>query len=140
MSYARQVEDGLVPRLVDVLESRDADFPPLRLALLFGSRAEGRAGADSDVDLAVLAARPLASAEIIELVRDIASAVGLGVDIVDLHDLPQPVTAEALGGRRLLGDDTAFAETVARNAAMYEDFGRLRERVLARRRREWLDE
>lgn len=42
--------DTLVRSLEDVL----ADSPPLRLALLFGSRARGRARPDSDVDVGII--------------------------------------------------------------------------------------
>jgi predicted nucleotidyltransferase len=40
--------------LVDVLRTALADGPALRLALLFGSHARGRARPDSDVDLGIL--------------------------------------------------------------------------------------
>jgi predicted nucleotidyltransferase len=40
--------------LIDVLRTALAGGPPLRLALLFGSTARGRARPDSDVDLAIL--------------------------------------------------------------------------------------
>ena len=139
MSSRSRTDGALSRELAVTLVSNGAGGTPLRLAMLFGSRARGRARADSDVDLAVLAGRRLRSEEIVALVRDVASHVGRAVDVVDLFDLPQPVTAEALGGVRVLGDEATFADTVARNAAMYEDFGRLRERVLAARRRAWLD-
>jgi len=139
MSSRTSTDQTLSSEIAALLDSNGAGGTPLRMAMLFGSRASGRARAGSDVDLAVLADRRLGGEEVLALMNDIAARTSLAVDVVDLFDLPQPVTAEALGGTRLLGDETTFADTVARNAAMYEDFGRLRERVLADRRREWLD-
>ncbi|WP_243671586.1 nucleotidyltransferase domain-containing protein [Vulcanisaeta sp. JCM 16161] len=57
------------------------------LAFLFGSRARGSAGEDSDYDIAVLARGPLNHEEVVELVKDLADALGVPVDKVDLVDL-----------------------------------------------------
>lgn len=137
--------DKADPALVATLGRALADYSldtrdgvPLRLGLLFGSRSNGRARVDSDVDVALIAVRRLESADVLALTRQLTERLALPVQIVDLYDLPHPVIAEALDGVRVHGDHTAFADLAARNVTMYEDFGRLRERLLAERRREWL--
>ncbi|WP_054841691.1 nucleotidyltransferase domain-containing protein [Vulcanisaeta distributa] len=58
------------------------------LAILFGSRARGgSAREDSDYDIAVLAKNPLNHEEVVGLVKDLADALGVPVDKVDLVDL-----------------------------------------------------
>jgi predicted nucleotidyltransferase len=50
----REPAETLLATIGDVL----ADGPPLRLALLFGSAARGRARPDSDVDLGIIPLDP----------------------------------------------------------------------------------
>jgi predicted nucleotidyltransferase len=59
--------------------------PPLRLAILFGSRARGSARPDSDVDIAILPSDPTLplSAENL-LAADLERAFGASVDLVRL--------------------------------------------------------
>ena len=123
-------------RLAELLAARRE--PALRLALLFGSRASGRAGADSDVDLAVLADRPLDAAERESLREATMEAFGVPLDLVDLYRAPYPVTGEALGGRRLLGDDERFAALAVRHLVDREDFGPLHDRLIGERLDAWL--
>lgn len=59
-------------RLREILSGVDG----LRLALLFGSQAEDRGGAESDVDLAVLAERPLPSEVKARLIAAVGEATG----------------------------------------------------------------
>lgn len=59
--------------------------PEIRLAIVFGSIARGTARADSDIDLAVLASRPLLAEDKMRLIADIAAATGRPVDLVDLR-------------------------------------------------------
>jgi predicted nucleotidyltransferase len=73
------VSDGYVA-LTRQLQAFFAGRPEVRLAILFGSRARGVERADSDVDVAV-AALPL---DRLGLMRDLAAATGLAVDVVDL--------------------------------------------------------
>jgi predicted nucleotidyltransferase len=62
-----------------------AEGPPLRLAILFGSRARGNARPDSDFDVAILPANPsLSLADENLLAADLERAVGAPVDLVRL--------------------------------------------------------
>lgn len=112
-------------------------YPELRLAILFGSRVDGDAGPDSDIDLALLADAPLSGALVRELAEAIGSDLGCPVDIVDLHHAPQPITGQAFKGRKLLGDNRTWAELLTRHLIDSADFGPLRERILAERQAAW---
>lgn len=69
--------------LIDALRRVLADGPPLRLAILFGSRARGRAHARSDVDVAILPAdADLTLAAEHRLMGEIERAMGAPVDLV----------------------------------------------------------
>ena len=125
----REIDDQLIRIL--------GRYPGLRLAILFGSRVDGGARPDSDIDLALLADEPLSGTVIRELVEAIGRKLGCPVDIVDLHHAPQPITGQALNGRRLLGDNRTWAELLTRHLIDSADFGPLRERILAERQAAW---
>jgi uncharacterized protein len=113
-------------------------FPELRVVLLFGSRAAGRARAGSDVDLAVLADSPLTAEQRTDIISAVALSVGCPVDLVDLYHAPEPVLGEALKGVRLIGDAAAYARLVSRHVLDAADFMPLRERILRERRAAWI--
>jgi predicted nucleotidyltransferase len=112
-------------------------FPEIRLVLLFGSRASGRPRPDSDVDLGMLTDTPLSAERRASIIEAVARATGCPVDLVDLHDAPEPVLGEALKGIRLLGDATDHARLLTRHVLNAADFLPLRERILAERRAAW---
>ena len=111
--------------------------PSLRLAMLFGSAADGRARVESDVDLGLLDEGPLDMDTILEIAGNVGDVTGRPVDIVDLHDVPQPITGYVLQGKRLLGSDECFASLCTRHLIEREGFGRVREREVVRRVEEW---
>jgi predicted nucleotidyltransferase len=78
----------VLPKLQQVLEAQ----PDLELAVLVGSRAEGRARPDSDWDIAIQWERELTLLENLAntetLRRLLATALGVEEDRVDLIDLP----------------------------------------------------
>jgi len=59
----------------------------VHVALLFGSRARGRARADSDVDLAVLAP----GLDLLDLAANLSVALDLEVNVADLADASIPL-------------------------------------------------
>lgn len=113
--------------------------PNIELALLFGSQASAQARADSDVDVAVLAARPLHAEQRMALVNDLAQATGLPVDLVDLRAAGEPLLGQILAhGRRLIGSDEAQAELLRRHLVDAADFLPYVRRMLQERRRAWI--
>ena len=123
-------------RLAALLASREA--PGVRLALLFGSRGRGTATPGSDIDLALLCTRAMSGAERLDLIGDIGALFGLPVDLIDLHHAPYPVTGEALGGDRLIGDAETFATLATRHLTDREDFGPLHDRAIDAKLDRWL--
>lgn len=79
---------------------------------LHGSRAEGRARADSDVDLAVLADGALDAVMRFDLEQDLATALHAEVDLLDLRSAPAFLRGRvaALGQTMLIVDEFAAAE------------------------------
>ena len=86
LSYDGQVSDeashtAIQAKLREILQHG----PPLRLAILFGSRARGNARPDSDVDIAILPADPAFSlSQELALAGELEQAVGAPVDLVRL--------------------------------------------------------
>lgn len=115
------------------------NYAEVKLAILFGSLARGTATADSDLDLAVLPEKPLTTEMRIELIADLADRLGRPVDLIDLHRVGEPLLGEVLKGRRILGDDTRYAQLITRHLFDAADFLPYRQRILAERRARWIE-
>jgi predicted nucleotidyltransferase len=73
--------------LLDRLRAALAGGPPLRLAILFGSRATGHAREGSDIDIGILPVDPqLSLNEELLLASTLSAAVSAEVDVVRLDD------------------------------------------------------
>lgn len=112
-------------------------YPNLKLAMLFGSQATGQAAPGSDIDLGLLFDMPLSGSDKLGIIEAIGAEFGRPVDIVDLFYVPEPVTGQVFKGKRLLGDDTVYAELLTKHLVNTADFLPLRERILAERRTAW---
>ncbi|NVK43993.1 MAG: nucleotidyltransferase domain-containing protein [Oceanospirillaceae bacterium] len=116
-----------------------AQIKHLRLAILFGSCGKGTARPDSDIDLAVLAKKPLSLEERESLIDEIAVLTGRPVDLVDLFDVGEPLLNQILStGRRVAGENTEFAKLMMRNVVANADFVPLQQRLLKKRRDRWI--
>jgi len=94
--------------LPNLLRQTLSEHGGVRLAILFGSQATGRATPHSDLDLAVQMAVPLTAADKIALVEKFAEATGLPIDLIDLNRVGVPLLGQILKhGVRLLGSDEA---------------------------------
>lgn len=104
------------PALDDALGVLRARVPALLCVYLFGSAASGAAGPESDVDLAILAARPLGPVERFDVQEAVAARVGRDVDLVDLRAASTVMQAQIVStGRVVLDtdpDERARFETV----------------------------
>lgn len=122
------------PKLTAVLRG----YPEIRVAFLFGSRASGAAGPESDIDVGVLADTPIDPERKLSLIEALGLELGVPADVVDLHGAPEPVLGEVLRGRRIIGDDATHAKLVTAHVINAADFLPLRQRILAERRAAWI--
>ena len=122
-------------RIREILERRGN----VRLAIIFGSLASGRATRESDADLAVLADTPLDADFKLALIGELAGAIGRPIDLVDLRTAGEPLLGQILKrGIRLFGSDADYAEIIKRHVFEEADFMPYRRRILAERRRTWI--
>jgi predicted nucleotidyltransferase len=77
----QSADPALIGRLRTALEG----LAGIRLAVLFGSAASGRARADSDVDVAVLVEHDLDAGAESRLTRTLSLATGRNVDLIGLQ-------------------------------------------------------
>lgn len=110
--------------LTNVLERR-AD---VRLAYVFGSVAAGRAGAGSDVDVAVVFTESPAPRDLDALAEELGAAAGRLVDLVDLANAPPLLAHEVIRSGRCVvcRDSTERGEFEARTTLRYLDTAHLR--------------
>lgn len=113
--------------------------PRILLAVLFGSMARNAGNFDSDLDLAVSANRPLEAQTKMQLIMDLAEALGRPVDLVDLSTVGEPLLGQIItGGRRILGDDESYAALLSTHLFNQADFLPYQNRILRERRQAWI--
>jgi uncharacterized protein len=79
-----------------------ARLPDLLGIYMFGSRAEGTSGPDSDLDIAILNDGPLDPVALWDIAADLAEIAGCAVDLVDLRSASTVLQYQVLTkGRRL---------------------------------------
>ncbi|RXZ42208.1 type VII toxin-antitoxin system MntA family adenylyltransferase antitoxin [Crenobacter cavernae] len=99
---------ALLPHLQQAL-------PSLLAVYLFGSRAQGTAGPDSDLDLAVLTPGYVDTLRLWELSGELAEQAGCAVDLLDLRAASTVMQYQIITtGQRLWAADS--------QAALYESF------------------
>ncbi|MBN4082525.1 hypothetical protein JYT13_01820 [Mariprofundus ferrooxydans] len=78
---------------------------------------------DSDVDVAIQLNHVMDAQEKMLWVARIAACLGRSVDLVDLNVVGQPLLGQIIKhGKRLVGDDAAYAALLRRNAFDQADF------------------
>lgn len=94
-----------VPTPLDVaLDLLVARVPGVAAVYLYGSEAQGTATAESDLDLAVLADRPLGAVARFDLAQQLAACAGRDVDLVDLRATPTVMQMQVLNTGRVVRD------------------------------------
>lgn len=114
--------------------------PSVTMTMLFGSLAAGRGRSDSDLDLAVNSTVPLTVHARIELIDDLAAAVGRPIDLVDLSQAHGPLLQQVLTTGRLVlcRNRSEYAELLRRLAYEEADVMPYYRRILATRRQAWI--
>ncbi len=109
------------------------------LAIIFGSVAAGRPRADSDLDIAVSADKPISMPERIAIIQTLAEVTGRPIDLIDLAAVTEPLLGQILKhGRRVLGSDASYGKLISRHLIDQADFMPLIDRMLAERRTAWI--
>ncbi len=121
------------PALTDAVHRLRAAVPDLAAVYLFGSAADGQTHAASDLDLAVLAPRPLDPVARFDLAGDLAATLGRDVDLVDLAAASTVMRAEVVRTGRVIfdGDPTARANFEIYALGAYFDLNIERRGILA---------
>lgn len=133
VTYTGQMSKELAP-VAEWLEAQ----PDIRLAVVFGSVADGTARPDSNIDIAVRADKALDADRKMALIEGVSRLTGRTVDLVDLTRIGEPLRGEVLKGQRLFGSDEDWAEQMLRHIYDNEDFVPYVRRLLAERRERWL--
>lgn len=110
-------------------------LPPLHpLAVyLYGSFAENRARSDSDVDLGILAARPVDPSRLLDVAGDLSIELGRDVDLVDLRAVsPVLQVRVVVDGVRLFETDSLARQRFEMQAlSAYARLNESRKEILA---------
>ena len=123
------------PELTEILNRQKG----LRLAILFGSLATGRATPESDIDLAVDLGTPMNAEQKMQLISDLATVTGRPIDLIDLQTVGEPLLGQILKqGIRLHGSDTDYGKLLARHLLDEADFMPYYRRILRERRKKWI--
>jgi predicted nucleotidyltransferase len=93
---------------------------------LFGSRARGDEQAESDVDLALLAPRPLDPVQRWKLQEELATLARADVDLVDLRRASAVLRVQVLRDATVLCDRDRYARELFEATAL-ADYARLNE-------------
>lgn len=116
-----------------------ASFKYIEFSMLFGSLAKGTERTVSDLDIAVLANKPLSAQQKIELIDALALTTGRPVDLIDLKTAGQPLLNQILKyGRRICGTDEQMGALIYRNLVDRADFLPLRDRILKQTSTAWI--
>lgn len=122
-----------------LIENALRGHPHIRLAILFGSLAAGKARADSDLDIAVQLDHPMNAEEKISLIETLAEYTGRPVDLIDLWTVGEPLLGQILRhGIRIMGDNVTHSRLLTRHLLDQADFMPLVDRILTERRHRWI--
>ena len=113
-------------------------YPSVKLAILFGSLAQGRATSNSDLDLAVLTDPVMDASLKKSIIESLADALGRPVDLIDLSTAGEPLLGQIFTGKRILGDNASYAKLLCRHLIDVADFLPYHERILKERREAWI--
>jgi len=116
-----------------------SNYPNLKLAILFGSLANGTANEDSDLDLAVLFDQVMTPELKQQIIGDLALLFGRPVDLVDLKKAGIPLIGQIFKGKRVFGSSTEHGKLLSRYLIDAADFMPIYERSLKYRRDKWIN-
>jgi uncharacterized protein len=128
-------------KLLDPLRSVLLKHPDIKLCIVFGSEAAGKASANSDLDIAVAASHPLSEDIYLELLEAFSSATHREIDLVDLTNATGEILKQALSKGVLIqnSDKSLYARIISRMLFNQADMMPYHDRILRERRERFLN-
>ena len=81
----------------------------VQLAIIFGSIAMGKETPESDLDIAILEAKPMSIRRKYRLIEKLALKTGRSIDLIDLHTVGEPLLGQILKyGQRIKNNDQLY--------------------------------
>jgi predicted nucleotidyltransferase len=126
---------------LDQIRSVLLEYPDIKLCIIFGSVASGRASTNSDLDIAVAGSQPLSQDLFIALMTDFSSATGHEIDLVDLTAATGEILKQALSKGVVLQnlDRNLYAQLIIRMLFNEADMMPYHDRILQERREQFLN-
>jgi predicted nucleotidyltransferase len=129
-------------KLLEPIRSILRQHPNIKLCILFGSAAAGRASANSDLDIAVAAQQPLSGDEYLELMAAFSSATHREIDLLDLLSATGEILKQALSKGVIIQnlDKELCARQISRMLFNQADMMPYHDRILRERRERFLSQ
>jgi predicted nucleotidyltransferase len=127
----------LITKLKEALEGK----AEIRLALLFGSYATGKADPNSDIDLAIAYDSKLTMEERIELGQGLSRLLNKEIDLIDLRTASGILLQQIVSNRKTLinRDAKLYGDIIARQITEELDFIPLYEQLLKSKRERFIN-
>jgi predicted nucleotidyltransferase len=129
-------------KLQELIQKVLRSHPEVKLCVVFGSIAAGKASADSDLDIGVAAAQPLSADEYLELIEEFSSETNREIDLVDLTTASGPILKQALSTGIVMqnSDKSLYASLISRMLFNQADMMPYYDRILRERRSRFINE
>lgn len=127
--------------ILEPIRSVLRNYPEVKLCLVFGSVARGRASAGSDLDIAVAGGRSLSEEQYLNLCDALSSATLRTVDLLDLMTANGEILKQALSKGVLVQnlDKALYARLIIRMLYNQADMMPYHYRILRERRERFLN-
>jgi uncharacterized protein len=127
--------------LHEILRAALKEYPFIRLCLVFGSMASGKATPESDLDIGVAAEEALAPETRLEILEALSAAAGRAVDLIDLTAEMGPVLKQALTKGVIVQnhDKLLYARLISRMLFAEADMMPYYRRILKERRERFIN-
>ena len=128
-------------KLQKLLRNTLIHFKEVKVCIVFGSVAAGKASPRSDLDIAVAGEQPLSEDVFLKLMEAFSESANRDIDLIDLMAVSGPILKKALTtGRIILNrDKTLYASLMSRMLFNEADMMPYYHRTLRERRRRFLN-
>ena len=94
--------------------------PDIKLCIVFGSIAAGKASSNSDLDIAIAAEQTLPDDKYMELIEEFSIATNREIDLVDLMAATGPILIQALSTGMVVQnhDKSLYARLISRQISV----------------------